>query len=359
MHRYSNATMKGCNFTSNQALNSGGAIHVDRSHANITTSDFHDNQAFNNGGSILVQLGQTVVRSCTFNHESATTGYGGSISGEHAGNAVVINSSFSQCTASYGGSISILTESTLIVQNSNISRSFANYSGGGIYVIQRSSLIGNGLHIVESESLLGGAMFVSEMCNATLKEYSLINTTAKDSGGALNCGGSNVLFEKGVMMGNHGDSHGGGIFAEGCEVPIDFSVLNSNSALRNGGFAYGISSVLDIHNSKALDNTAEGTGHFLQVTSHSVFKTNFFTYGRADSETIVVHDYSIAEINHTNIGVGKHIWYKNRCQISIEANSHFTMTFLYSKSKTNRYKHEGENEVCVDGTSHIAGIPEG
>ena len=359
MHRYSNATMKGCNFTSNQALNSGGAIHVDRSHGNITTSEFYDNQAFRNGGSILVQLGQSVVESCTFNEESAITGKGGSISGEHAGNVIVTNSSFSQCTASYGGSISILAESTLIVQNSNLSGSFANYSGGGIYVIQRSSLIGNGLRIVESESVLGGAMFVSERCNATLKEYSLVNHTATESGGALNCIGSNVLFEKGVMIGNYGHSNGSGIFAEDCEVTIDFSVLNSNNVYRDGGFAYGISSVLDIHNSKALDNTAEGTGHFLQVTSHSVFKTNFFTYGRADSDTIVVHDYSIAEINHTSIGVGKDIWYKNRCQISIEANSHFTMAFLYSKSKTNRYRYEGENEVCVDGTSHIAGIPEG
>ena len=69
-----------------------------------------------------------------------------------------------------------------------------------------------------------------------------------------------LIFDKGNIENNHAAVDGGGIYAEHCHAIIDNIIFTGNKAQQHGGGFYAMSSVIEIHNSKGMDNTAVKNG---------------------------------------------------------------------------------------------------
>ena len=88
------------------------------------------------------------------------------------------------------------------------------------------------------------------------------------------------------------------MFSEHCQVTFDSVTFVNNTAAISGGAIYCKSSVIDVHNCKAKDNSAGGKGKFAMISSKSKLELNYLTLINIKRNSVVITERS-ARFIHT------------------------------------------------------------
>ena len=315
------------------------------------------NKAVNSGGSISIRHGQALIQSCTFSNESVVSGYGGAITAENVANVTIQGSSFYNCMASYGGSVSVKSESILRIKHSNVADSFAMNEGGGLCIIQNSFVTAHNITITDGISQYGGGFHVDESSEINLSVFNFLVNCVSGLGGSIYCRNSLVTLEKGNLLQNYAEKEwtfrmrdkgkGGAIFGVNCHVVFDYVQITNNTASIGGGM-YFETSVVEMHNSEGVNNTAI-VGSFAILSLNSDFKSYYLHIPEAGEYSIAIFD-SKAEMKHTYL-----LNLEACCIFAFE--SHILLdpiyyTYLNSTRRTQGLFENSENIVCTDDSSN-------
>lgn len=270
--------LNGCNFTTNHALENGGALmhatvggmiancSFDRNYANsggsisfnpvYTTSDFfssgiHWSSEFiyiyysneiimadcnftdsyatgGSGGAILfynlstnLTFCEINLTSCKFVNSSANNGYGGALSFENASSIHLSNCDFENSHSLYGGAINVDELSFgFNITKSTFNRNSADYSGGSIYFLGENGTINNSTFNDNCCPDSGGAVYISENSHFVSFYYCDFNNNS-------------------VLKGYLGQNRNGGAICWLAEMGILISCdFNNNSCPDSGGAIY-------------------------------------------------------------------------------------------------------------------------
>ena len=358
LETYSEATLDTCFFDGNKAADNGGAIYIKiRSKIMLKDSTLKLNKAKNSGGSLLISHSQAIIESCTFSNDSAILGYGGAISLENVANVTVQESSFDSCKASYGGSVSVKSESILKLEYSNLADSFAINAGGDLFVFQNSFVTGQNTTITGGKSTSGGGFYVEESSEIDLNIFNFLGNSVNKSGGAIFCKNGQVTLEEGTLLHNYAKEEGGAIFGDNCHIVFDYIKIVNNTTSRNGGGMYCKASVVEIHNSEAVNNSARYSGNFGVIKMNSKFRSNYLHLHKAQGNCFVILSSSEAELKHTYLPNWEYY-----CTFVAEINSQILLDSVYYTDLTTRIpilSGNNQNSICTDYTSNAKGIFKG
>ena len=280
----------------NVAYERGGAINLHASGVHIDDGKFYDNLAINGSALYVGGVGtENKVHESIFVGNNAT-GYGGGIYWiAHEGE--IVNSSFTRNLAEYGGGIYLDGRSSNTnITNTNFTSNTALKNGGaiecnathvGIYNLIFDSNIageygaalcreigatsGNGSHNLFKNNhagIAGAALAWMGVDNIHIIDYTFIDNTAGDSGGAIYIaeGSDNDIIENCTFEGNHltnmSDFHyGGAIDCRGENLTIDTVIFTNNGAFTGGAIYVGtFSKDVHIFDSNFTSNYAYGDG---------------------------------------------------------------------------------------------------
>ena len=300
----------------NVAYERGGAINLHASGVHIDDGKFYDNLAINGSALYVGGVGtENKVHESIFVGNNAT-GYGGGIYWiAHEGE--IVNSSFTRNLAEYGGGIYLDGRSSNTnITNTNFTSNTALKNGGaiecnathvGIYNLIFDSNIageygaalcreigatsGNGSHNLFKNNhagIAGAALAWMGVDNIHIIDYTFIDNTAGDSGGAIYIaeGSDNDIIENCTFEGNHltnmSDFHyGGAIDCRGENLTIDTVIFTNNGAFTGGAIYVGtFSKDVHIFDSNFTSNYAYGDGGAIGFKASSlsinntIFKSN-------------------------------------------------------------------------------------
>ena len=303
-------------FTSNVALERGGAVNLHASGVHIDDGKFYDNLAIN-GSAIYVggEGTENKVHDSTFRGNNATD-YGGAIywvayTGE------IYNSEFTQNNARWGGGIYFNGRSANTnVVNSTFKSNSAVKNGGaiecnasniGIYNLTFEDNIAgeygaalcreieatgghgtNNTFIRNHAGISGAALAWMGVTDIHIVDYKFRDNTAENSGGAIfiDEGSNNDIIENCTFEGNHitnmsVNHNGGAIDCRGENLTIDYVDFTNNGAYTGGAIYMGSNSKnIRIFDSNFTENYAMGDGGALGLKAESlsinntIFKSN-------------------------------------------------------------------------------------
>ncbi|MCK4414822.1 MAG: hypothetical protein KAY32_14905 [Candidatus Eisenbacteria sp.] len=123
-----------CEFRSNGAVNSGGAVYCEYGDYAIGFSDcwFEDNLVNVNGGAVYCTQASVSFTNCNFYNNGASTGCGGALTISNCSAAQVTLCTFFENSARWGGAI-CSSNLDVTVTNCTFARGGASSSGGGLY----------------------------------------------------------------------------------------------------------------------------------------------------------------------------------------------------------------------------------
>ncbi|WP_296887139.1 Ig-like domain repeat protein [uncultured Methanobrevibacter sp.] len=303
-------------FTSNVALERGGAVNLHASGVHIDDGKFYDNLAIN-GSAIYVggEGTENKVHESIFRGNNATD-YGGAIywvayTGE------IYNSEFTQNNARWGGGIYFNGRSSNTnVINSTFKSNSAVKNGGaiecnasniGIYNLTFEENIAgeygaascreieatggrgtNNTFIRNHAGISGAALAWMGVTDIHIVDYKFRDNTAENSGGAIfiDEGSNNDIIENCTFEGNHitnmsVNHNGGAIDCRGENLTIDYVDFTNNGAYTGGAIYMGFNSKnIRIFDSNFTSNYAMGDGGALGLKADSltinntIFKSN-------------------------------------------------------------------------------------
>ncbi len=260
-----------CTFTSNTAVNQGGAVDNDFCSTALANCTFTGNTASSGGGLYFAQ--DEAVRSitnCTFMNNSATTA-GGALYGANSTKIIdfpVTTSTFSGNSAPRGGAMYLSSVGPEMTDCAFTSNSATSTTGGTIdaevapVTMTRCTFTGN------SALTLGGALYNSSSL-APIDSSTFAGNTAA-SGGAIYTLAS-LKLSNSTFLRNTATSNGGALDAASSSPTITNCTLTGNSA-SNGGGAYmsatsSISNQTTFTNCLFSGNVAKASGGALYYTT--------------------------------------------------------------------------------------------
>jgi hypothetical protein len=312
-------TLRNCQFYSNSASASGGAVRL-MSDADIVGCSFSGNKAGDNGGALEGYLDSGnpqqpatlnfTLQSCSFGGNSAIDGFygqGGAIHFEDF-EAVFADCYFLGNRAKNGGAL-YLTAGNAKFIGGIISN---NESTGGSGIDTQTAQLG----AIAAEQGAGvdiGGGLVCAATSVTIEDYTFENNTAggaKGSGGAITFYGGYVdhVVKNCLFLDNNANRHGGAVWAGLFATPsITNSTFVDNDAKRLGGAVFcdwdGDVTMTDCifqDNSKVAVVEVEFANSTL---THSLFHENpDGDFGVYDATTATVQTMVGAELDVTNIG---------------------------------------------------------
>ena len=166
-----------------------------------------------------------------------------------------------------------------------------------------------------------------------------------------------MIFEEEKVELNDAKLAGGAVFSEHCEVTFDSVTFVNNTAEISGGAIHSDSSMIDIHNCKAEDNTAGKRGKFAMIKSRSKLNTNNLTVIDIKRNSVIITESSSAELRHVHLANGSYY-----CSISVLKDSNIHLVTIYSQEMISNETYMSsfqKKDVCTDETSSIEGDPTG
>ena len=188
-----------------------------------------------------------------------------------------------------GGGIYCETNAEISLERVTISANTSNENGGGIYLKNnaRASLIdvtvegnncsfsGAGLYCAtnctlnlenvmimenECEGGDGGGIYLSDSCEVTLLQDTLISNIAGSGGGIYCEKSSNLTVSSSLIKDNFVDFSGGGVYLQESNSIFIGTSLIRNSAMDGGGIYYEINATVNFSNGIISGNDAENRG---------------------------------------------------------------------------------------------------
>lgn len=266
---HGNFNMYGGLFTNNVAYKCGGAVYAkDFSNVNLLGGAFTYNSSNQDGGAVyLYTASKGLVDGTTFMHNDCIYD-GGGIYIEAVDTFLQIDSGtfkYNKSKTSGGGAVAIFTQGHMVLNNADIYENEAIY-GGGIWIRKATSIINN---------------------------VNVVNNKAQKSGGGIQAQGIDIPFQKDCLVlnnayiSNNSAPDGGGIFIGGtAKAYLNGGLIKNNIATNNGGglyvgtLGYPVVGKVEIKNNNATNN---GGGIYIQRGSKSFFDNTIITNNIADN----------------------------------------------------------------------------
>ena len=195
---------------STSGLGGGGLINRFPGALTLTDSTIRDNSAFGAGGG-LSNSGVAAVNGCDFTSNRAGTSGGAIFNDDTSGNATVSNCHFTGNTAgTYGGAIGVF-EGALTIVDSSLTGNTALNEGGGVFVY--SGNYGHGLLTMKAVTVSansaanGGGVFDANVAKVT--DSTIADNTATNGGGLLDQGSAVLTLVDSTVSGNSAAIGGG------------------------------------------------------------------------------------------------------------------------------------------------------
>ena len=264
-----------------------------------------------------------------------------------------VNNSATEC---YEGAM--VTNSNVIISDSDFHDNSAFYGGCVSVSNSNVTLLDSAFH--NNNASRGGCVWVSN------QERSIINVTrskffsnfASQEGGVFFVGGvsslvgAEVLFSNCTMIENTAKKSGGALFLERCQTVLNFvTVADNQASVDGGGIAAEIYSSLQLYNVDARGNSAGNEGGFLTIDQKSNFigknlrlENNF---AQKTGNDIVLNDYSVGTMGFIYFSDFSK---KRTCSFAAYGHSNLTLKNIYSNNQAKVPK----SNVCVSGRSYIS-----
>jgi len=221
-------TLTNCNFSNNNAGETGGGASSNGSWAYTTSCTFLDNVAGTHGGA-LYSAGTTDVTNCEYINNSSTVGDGGGLWSNDLVN--VINSPFTGNTAGNDGG-GLHVSSSVDLNGSDFVGNSAGGSGGGLWGSSSVALTDSTFSGNDAGSDGGG--FRQGSGTATLTRSTVAGNNAGGSGGGLWSSGGATLVNA-TIADNYAAVDGGGIRHAGGTISLTSTTISGNVASDTGG----------------------------------------------------------------------------------------------------------------------------
>ncbi|NNC74564.1 MAG: hypothetical protein HKN93_03545, partial [Acidimicrobiia bacterium] len=271
--------MQRVHFEGNTAGTHGGAIYVEGARAFVADSEFHGNHADSGAGGGLFVVGSTVVIERSGFGGNTAASSGGAVmhwrsTGQQGGPGLVAESYFAGNSARSGGAIANKGDSGLQIHGSEFHDNAAEGAGGGVHnsggtsgvpilwvtdsdFSSNSAAWGGAVANTEGGTLLmdgtqvmgnhaaieGGGLQNFNEATAEVTNSMFADNFAGTAGGGISnggsVGGSTLIAENVLAVGNHAEVNGGAVFADPwSRVSVLHSAILYNSAGQNGGAAF-------------------------------------------------------------------------------------------------------------------------
>lgn len=258
----SNPTITNCTFSGNIAVNGGGAMeNTSSSKPTVTDCVFTGNQVSSlDGGAThnTVSSIPTFIR-CDFDGNIAKR-YGGAIHNDNS-SAVFDDCTFTDNTATTeGGAVMNHNASHARYTGCTFTRNTSNYGGAMFNRLNSSPVILQCLFAYNPAAAWGGAVYNDEGTQNPTFAYSqfLGNRANNERGGAIvhRCAGT-LRLNHCLFIGNYAKMYAGGFYTEAGTTDMQHCTFTANNApTRGGGILMTSSSILNIVNTIAWDNTS-------------------------------------------------------------------------------------------------------
>ncbi len=276
---YNDSTVhaENCEFTSNTAYTSGGAIYASNLHLVNTT--FSSNSA-TYGGAIMIDSGELSADASTSFSSNTASYYGGGIILFGAAATLDPDTTLTGNSAALGGA--------LLAQNTDDGTAFslsggtyegntATNTGGGVY-LAGDYASGTGMTIRDNSAMYGGGLAL-EGTGVEVSDSDISDNSATSYGGGV------IVWEyapgawlAGLLIDNNDAPEGGGVYFDGVVgATLDECDLTNNTADSNGAGIYLLGSSLSIDQGSFTSNQASGLGGaiLLSGSTLSAFSTNW------------------------------------------------------------------------------------
>ncbi len=205
---YMNGTgseITGSQFYNNTADNDGGAVYVSGSNNNIIDSEFNDNEA-DNGGAVYWTSATGGVKDSEFHDNNATNGGAVYVDGD----AYIKNSTFTSNEAINGAAIYLNnTSEATVISNDTFNQNTVTGKGGAIYIVDSEGSVENSTFNQNSAGVHGADICIDENSEVSLYNLTITNNLSDDASIYAN---SNVTIENteinsdNAIIFNNGDS---------------------------------------------------------------------------------------------------------------------------------------------------------
>ncbi|AEF85920.1 putative extracellular nuclease [Treponema primitia ZAS-2] len=242
-------------FNATGTLDGGGGVYVASGGTfTMTGGTIADSGALSGGGVYVASGGKFDMSGGTISSNSSQRG-----GGVYVASAVTPSSGFTMT----GGSI--------FGNHINIS----NFGGGGVYVASGGEFVMDGESTINGNGNIfdnGGGVYVASGGKLTMKGKSSISGNEADERGGgvyVASSGEFVMEGESTIRGNKStaDGGGGGVYVHsGGEFAMNGGIINSNTALENGGGVYMTGGDFTMNGGTISGNTAASTGGGVYMT---------------------------------------------------------------------------------------------
>jgi len=291
-----NMKVKNCQFISNHALVSSGALEVYGDNSIVENCLFDSNSAYGDprgyvpyGGAIQVGLddykARVTVSGCKFinNHVDSDSSWAHGGAGCVRNGTIYQNCIFINNSASQGGALTY--HASGLIKNCTFMDNYARYYGGALATGYLYSTMD--LDIVQCDfdgnaAPIGGAIQLNGM-NVNVKDCKFNNNNASTYGGAVCINAKSVNIDDSSFNNNIANIDGGAVFINGTNTNIAGSSFISNDAIPD------------------VSKLNDGLGGAIYINStYAIVKDNDFSYNTARNGSAIYYDKSGFDLKLTN-----------------------------------------------------------
>ena len=239
-----------------------GALYSYSAVLNATRNSFTTNSAIENGGAMAIKQGTTTVTDCTFTHNKAHN----------------------------GGSISSMDNSIVMVENSTFAFNNATNDAGGITGAQNMVIIRNS-HFKNNTAKWAGAIAAYENSTITMEKCNFMNNRAK-WGGALASYQGTLIVNRSRLMHQEATKQGGVVYCHMSLLIIEKCLFSNNRAMKDGGALTGVGATLNIlHGTDFQNNEAKYYGAVIHWTNGAIHMSGKTMFDMNTAQKGVVYLY--------------------------------------------------------------------
>ncbi|MDR1941447.1 MAG: autotransporter domain-containing protein [Endomicrobium sp.] len=268
-------TVSNIQFSTNSAFN-GGAVYVDSSSINITSSSFLFNASSNAGGAFYALGSKADISGSVFNF-NVSSGSGGAVYVENG----IINFTgleFSSNTAAEGSAV-YLASSSASITGSDIK--YGKSADGALYVSSSNLVLTDANFAFNASSNSSGAVFVKNS-NVNINKSNITGNTAVAAAGGFYIENSSAVMTEVHFKSNVSSGLAGALYITDSNVTARDIFFSSNIALSSGGAGYVYSSQIFLKNMQASNNNASlSGGGFYILNSTADFQNAVFDSNQA------------------------------------------------------------------------------
>ena len=291
------------------AAHTGGAVYNSVAASFSAVSSLFDfNRAdAGSGGAIASGSGATLTLQDTDFSMNVAQGWGGAVSSSGAADSITGGDFSRNRAGGHGAAVAFLSGGgPVIVEGATFDSNRAGHYGGAMACFDRELMVRDG-EVTDNRAEGGGGIYAAR-CDLTLDGFRLLGNTAGETtnghGGGLMLQEGSLLVTDGWFEGNAAGHSGGAVFANVRLASITFEdtmVRDNHAQVAGGGICVADASMVQIHGSKVIFNTAlQGGGAYLSNGSSSVKRSAFAgNYAGSEGGALLSSDASLVVENST------------------------------------------------------------